>query len=241
MKYTVIVIDDDPLALRDARYCLKALSQVQLVETFSGVAESLAYFEDHEPVDIILCDLVMPETNGIDAAALLKGFCGLFLMLTGHPNREAEALKAGAVDYIPKPLDTARLLERMSLLSRLRRSGDYVRPVADFLLLFDPANDYLVPVKVSLILRMEVCQNYTTVYLRSGSSYLVRQTLRETAVRMKRHGNFLRISKSAVIATDAIKGITKERVILLEDNEWYKVGETYRKSFDRFASLRRLD
>lgn len=64
--------------------------------------------------DIILCDIKMPEMDGIEVLEKLveEGCEAAIVMISGHGNVETavEALKKGAYDFIEKPLDLNRIL-----------------------------------------------------------------------------------------------------------------------------------
>jgi two-component system response regulator HydG len=63
--------------------------------------------------DAVMVDMVMPDVNGLDVLRAIRQrdpSCQVVLM-TGHPSVDTalEALKLGALDYISKPFDFARL------------------------------------------------------------------------------------------------------------------------------------
>jgi DNA-binding NtrC family response regulator len=63
--------------------------------------------------DIILCDIKMPQMDGIEVLEKLLAFTDApIVMISGHGTIETavEAIKKGAYDYISKPLDLNRLL-----------------------------------------------------------------------------------------------------------------------------------
>ena len=68
--------------------------------------------------DAIILDLAMPEMNGIDVLKiLLKENPDLqIIFLTGHATLEKgiEAVKLGAVDFMEKPVDIDKLLEKVN-------------------------------------------------------------------------------------------------------------------------------
>jgi len=121
---TVFVVDDDPGARRSMRWLLE--SEGLAVETFSCSADFLAAYEPDRP-GCILLDLRMP---GMDGTALQAHLAGRgphppIIFVTGHGDVPtcAEAIKAGAVDFLEKPVDDKRLLKliRDALERDLRR------------------------------------------------------------------------------------------------------------------------
>jgi len=86
------------------------------VQTASSAAEALELFEK-ETFDAVLLDLMMPEMDGIEALKrmLEKRPETQVIFLTGHPSvsQGVEAMKLGALDFIPKPVDVNELTEKI--------------------------------------------------------------------------------------------------------------------------------
>src|SRR5205085_1011307 len=69
-------------------------------------------------IDIVMVDLRMPEVDGLAVLGAIRDCspdCRAILM-TGHTTEETrlEAVKLGALDYLPKPLDWRYLEQRFS-------------------------------------------------------------------------------------------------------------------------------
>jgi len=107
---TLLVVDDDPQILPIVERHARQIGYV--VEYRSGGAAALSSFADIKP-DVAIVDLQMPDIGGLDVLRAIRGTapeCHVILM-TGNPTVETaiEAVKRGALDYISKPFDTARL------------------------------------------------------------------------------------------------------------------------------------
>jgi two-component system NtrC family response regulator len=138
----ILAIDDDPPSLD---LVLSALEQ-KGVDTLgaSDPEEGLALFRRERP-EIVLVDLMMPKMNGIEVLKQIvqpeadghrRELQTLVIMLTAFATVETavEAMKAGAYDYLTKPVNIGELrivveraLEHVGLRSevwRLRRTLD---------------------------------------------------------------------------------------------------------------------
>ena len=113
----ILAIDDDPSSLE---LVLSALAQ-EGIDTLgaSDPEEGLALFRRERP-EIVLIDLKMPKMSGIeilkqivqpDAVVHRRERETLAIMLTGHGTVETavEAMRAGAYDYLTKPVRVAEL------------------------------------------------------------------------------------------------------------------------------------
>jgi DNA-binding NtrC family response regulator len=70
-----------------------------------------------EPFDAIVLDMMMPEMDGIETLRRLHEINPdlQIIMLTGHATLKAgvEAVKLGAMDFLEKPADIHRLMEKI--------------------------------------------------------------------------------------------------------------------------------
>ena len=114
---TILVVDDSPLVRRAIRRIIEPMGFV--VDEAGHGLEALSYMESgKEPVAVIL-DVEMPEMDGITFLKILRRRRDLaqppvVMCSTVHAvTTIAEALQAGADEYIMKPFDEAILSEKL--------------------------------------------------------------------------------------------------------------------------------
>ena len=123
---TVFIVDDDA-GVRDSLSLLMRSADLA-AETFAGAREFLAAIRDDSPGCLVL-DVRMPEFDGLELQRQLaaRGSRLPIIMLTGHGDvpMAVQALRAGALDFIPKPFDSkvllARIQEAIALDARTRQ------------------------------------------------------------------------------------------------------------------------
>lgn len=106
----ILIIDDEPSIRRTLREILE-YEKYQVEEAETGM-EAISLVNEQE-FDVILCDIKMPEMDGIETLAGIKQHSETpVIMISGHGTIETavEAIKKGAYDYISKPPDLNRLL-----------------------------------------------------------------------------------------------------------------------------------
>jgi RNA polymerase sigma factor (sigma-70 family) len=107
----VFLVDDDPSVRRGLTRLL--LSACHSVEVFASAAEFLARAPHVGPSCLIL-DIRMPGLNGLDLQEALtrQARDEQIVFITGHADvpMSVHAMKAGAVDFLPKPFDNETLL-----------------------------------------------------------------------------------------------------------------------------------
>src|SRR5881227_886720 len=108
----VFVIDDDASMRKSLERLLDAASYK--VELFKSASEFLSR-SAHVGPSCVIVDVRMPELNGIDfqKALIEVGREEQLVFITGHGDIPmcAKAMKAGAVDFLPKPFKPKQLLE----------------------------------------------------------------------------------------------------------------------------------
>ena len=111
----ILVVDDEADLRKSIRLVLtKAGYDAVEAEDGEKAIEAIRSGDNPLLVDAVICDLVMPKVNGIEAIAFFRSqFPGVpILVLTGHPNIEnaSELYKQGVVDYLVKPIVPEKLL-----------------------------------------------------------------------------------------------------------------------------------
>jgi DNA-binding NarL/FixJ family response regulator len=101
----ILLVDDHPLVRDGLRARLEAMPQFQVVAEAGGAAEALEQAASHA-IDLVLMDINMRGTNGIEATALFKqAFPAIaVLILSMHDKLEyvSQAIQAGARGYVLK-------------------------------------------------------------------------------------------------------------------------------------------
>ncbi len=124
-----ILIVDDEIQNRQLLEVMLA-PEGMLLQTAASGGEALAMMTGQAP-DLILLDVMMPEMDGYELAATIKGNPATrnipILMVTALDDREARmrGLNAGAEEFLTKPVDRAELCVRVRNLLRLKGYGDY--------------------------------------------------------------------------------------------------------------------
>ena len=117
----VLVVDDEP-AIRQVLSA--ALNKAGYpVDSAGSAAEALAKL-DKTAFDVVLCDVFMPVTDGIELIKLARarGHSATFIMVTAFASVDSaiDAIKAGAWDYITKPVHNEEILRRLEQIDAVR-------------------------------------------------------------------------------------------------------------------------
>jgi FixJ family two-component response regulator len=133
----VIAIVDDDASAREGLQALIA-SAGWRAKTFASAQEFLAYLTAEAPSCVVL-DLHMPGLSGLDLQKRMAevGLDIPIVFLTGHGNipTSVQAMKAGAVEFLTKPVDEEDLLralqEAIERDRRTRRQREEMRELRE--------------------------------------------------------------------------------------------------------------
>jgi DNA-binding LytR/AlgR family response regulator len=125
---TALIADDEPL-LRDSleRALAQAWPQLQVVAQARNGREAVELFHQHRP-DIVFLDVHMPGLNGMEAAKQIAREAQL-VFVTAYQEYALQAFERGALDYLVKPVEEARLADTVQRLQERIRSR--VQPGSD--------------------------------------------------------------------------------------------------------------
>lgn len=119
---SVLVVDDDPQTLR---YVRDTLAEAGYDPIVTGDHEKLSSIIQAERPALVLLDLLLTDTDGIEQMEVVPELADLpviFISAYGRDETIAKALDTGAEDYLVKPFSPMELLARIRAV--LRRRGD---------------------------------------------------------------------------------------------------------------------
>lgn len=104
----VAFADDELIARKRMQRLLEGTPGVELVGVHESANSLLEQLEE-DVIDVLVLDIQMPGLSGIEAHALLGADAPYVIFATAHPQHAVEAFELGAVDYVLKPIEAARL------------------------------------------------------------------------------------------------------------------------------------
>lgn len=121
----VILIDDEPLALRDLERQIGKFDGLRIVACYDDPAKAIADLPLTRP-NVVFIDIEMPNLNGLEAAEQILQFDSAIeiIFVTAYEEYAVKAFELNALDYLLKPLNTARLARTVErILKETRPSG----------------------------------------------------------------------------------------------------------------------
>ena len=219
MPFTVLVVDDEPLAREGLRLLLARDPDFAIVHEARNGREAVDQIRSVRP-DLVLLDVQMPEMNGfavvkeVGAAAM-----PVVVFVTAHDQYAIQAFEVNAIDYLLKPVTEARFTKALArtrkrllakpdtgadgqILSLLETIASTKRALTRLAV---RSQGKTVFVNVDEIDWIEAAQNY--VRLHAGKAeYLLHVSL-SSLERSLDADTFLRIHRSTIINIRRIKEV----------------------------------
>lgn len=117
-QYRILLVDD-------SAFVVKQLQQIFVSENYKVVGtaengeEGVSMYKEHKP-DLVTLDITMPKMDGITALTKIMEFDKdakvVMVSALGKEDMVKKALLAGAKNYITKPLDRKKVLERIKMV-----------------------------------------------------------------------------------------------------------------------------
>ena len=130
-----LVVDDDPVVLNTVTAALKNLGVSSVFAASSG-QEALSIMASYwSEIDVVLCDLKMPEMDGVEYLRHLvsRDYKGAVILLSGEDNRVlgaarqlADAHSFGFVEAMQKPIEQVQLANVLAKVSN--KKAPFARP-----------------------------------------------------------------------------------------------------------------
>lgn len=121
LEASVLVVDDEEQFLK--AFSQRLQGRGMKVDTATSGEEAVKRVKGKE-FDAVILDLVMPGMGGIETLKRIKSENPdlQIIMLTGHGTVEksVEAMKLGVVDFIEKPADMGKILDKIAEAKRKR-------------------------------------------------------------------------------------------------------------------------
>jgi two-component system, LytTR family, response regulator len=210
-----ILVDDEKDSLKILEALIKKCApEIEVIASCFDPQEAITKIKNLKP-QIVFLDVEMRGMTGFDLLnqVTIKNFEVIFT--TSHEHFALKALKAGAIDYLMKPVQADDLQQAVRKVIAKQTSGssqqfemlmNYFKPqkpkVRRVAL---TASDHLVFVDTNDIVYCESDSNYTTFYLTKGEKVIISKTLKDVEEILE-GDDFFRIHASYLVN---MKHVTK--------------------------------
>jgi DNA-binding LytR/AlgR family response regulator len=225
---TALIADDEPLLRKSlTRLLTQAWPELDVIVQARNGREAVDQFEAKQP-DICFLDVHMPGLSGVQAARII-GRRAQLVFVTAYDKYAVQAFEHGALDYLVKPVEPARLADTVTRLQERLRAA---QPLPEVEALLEQLAAHLqkkaglaplhfvrasigpalrmIPVDEIDFLRSD--EKYTLIAWRGDAGKpgeaLVRMPLKELAAQLDA-AQFVQVHRSVVVNLRAISQVTR--------------------------------
>jgi DNA-binding LytR/AlgR family response regulator len=219
---TVLLADDEPLALRRLRRLTAEVEDVRIVGTATDGDQALALARE-TAAQVVIIDIKMPGRDGVSVARALAGPEGpVVIFATAFDRYAIQAFDLAAVDYLLKPFDAPRVAEALARARAQIRARDAEQRIGELRAIVQDlrseglrgaASGFETELWIDgrggaqrVLVRdldwIEAERDYVRLHV-GERSYLVRDSIRGLVERLD-PAAFVRIHRSAVVQRDRV-------------------------------------
>jgi two-component system LytT family response regulator len=203
-KLTAIIVDDELFGRENLKKIIENYCQeIEILGCADSVVNAKKLVCHHKP-EVVFLDINMPILDGFDFLEEYDERNFMVVFVSAHEEFGINAVKAGAVDYLLKPVNIQELKQTVDKLLKIKnkRAMTQVPFESDKLVLPD-SNGFNV-FEFDNIIRLEADGCYTKVTIKDKKDKIVSRTLKDFEDSLPKD-KFFRIHKSHLINLNYIK------------------------------------
>lgn len=224
MKLKIIIVDDEPLAIKVIQNYVEQIKELELVDTFSNAIEASSFLRQNV-VDLIFLDINLPILGGFEFLESLSAK-PLVVITSAHEEYAVKGFELEAVDYLVKPIPFPRFLKSVNRILQLKKLGfnEENHPVEEKPSIFVKVDKKkLQKIYLHEILVLESLKDYVRIKTTSAK-YIVHKTLGHFTEELPEE-LFVRIHRSYTIAIDKVEVVQGNSIEI--DGVRYTIGRNY--------------
>ncbi len=204
----VLIVDDEKLARSRLQAILADCSTLPELQ-ISEAADALQAMRilEQQPIDLIFLDIHMPGASGLSLAREIRHLPQVpqIIFVTAHAEHALQAFDLDAIDYLTKPISSARLQKALEKVSRVQQAREQMAQAPEkTLIIHDRGRMLRVPLAEVLYFKAEL--KYITVRT-AQATYILDGSL--TEIEQDYGAGFMRVHRNALVAKRAITALEK--------------------------------
>ena len=205
---SILIVDDEKLARSRLQAILADCSTLPELQ-ISEAADALQAMRilEQQPIDLIFLDIHMPGASGLSLAREIRHLPQVpqIIFVTAHAEHALQAFDLDAIDYLTKPISSARLQKALEKVSRVQQAREQMAQAPEkTLIIHDRGRMLRVPLAEVLYFKAEL--KYITVRT-AQATYILDGSL--TEIEQDYGAGFMRVHRNALVAKRAITALEK--------------------------------
>ena len=207
-KIKCLLLDDELPGLTFLKMICEQQPQLEVVKAYNNPQLLLAEWQDMD-FDLLITDIEMPGTNGLQVAEALRGKAIIFT--TAYKDFALDAFEKNAVDYLVKPVKPERLQQAIEKAGKFLSGQKRIKP-KQIQLNTDRGKALIDPDKMFCIITSDIDSRDKILVMNDGSRIIVKNASFEKLIDMLPANDFIRINKKTAIAIRNVAYYTHEEI-----------------------------
>lgn len=229
MKRSVLIVDDEPLAINVIVRYLENFQNFEIVEKCQNAVDAFAILS-RQKIDVMFLDINMPTMSGLDLLRNLKN-PPLVVMTTAFREYAIDSFEQEAIDYLVKPFSLERFMNTIGRIEK--RLTPVSAPAAEAVAteakpdhVFFKVDKRMVKVMLDEIIYIESLKDY--VRIKTETENLINHNNLVSIMEHLPEDEFIRIHRSYIIAISKVKAIEGNCVEI--GGKLLPIGRNFQKS-----------
>ncbi|MBI1939420.1 MAG: response regulator transcription factor [Ignavibacteriales bacterium] len=207
-KLRAIIVDDELHGRENLKKIIENYCrEIEILGCADSVVSAKELVSVHKP-DVVFLDINMPVLDGFDFLDQYDERNFMVVFVTAHDEFGIKALKAGAADYVLKPVNIKELKQTVKKLLSILNKKIKIETLHETDKLVLPSSHGFNVFVIDDIIRLEAEGCYTKVIIKEGKNTIVSRTLKDFEDALPKE-KFFRIHKSHLINLKYIKNYSK--------------------------------
>lgn len=243
------MIDDEPGIASALVELLKKQNDIEVVAVGNSIAEAESHINTHQP-DVLFLDILLGNNTAFELLDRYQEKHFQTIFTTAHSNFAIQAIRAGAFDYLLKPIGSTQLSKTLERLKqgqehqqtepRYQLTRNYLNGNCQQIAL--PDSDGFRFVQIADIVRIKAQGNYCDIFFSNGDKFTVTRKLKTFDGFLSLHG-FCRVHHSHMINLSHLQQYSKTDggKVTVSDGETIYVSKLYKNQFlEAIGSVKRV-
>lgn len=228
MNLTCVIIDDEPLAIDLLKSYVLRTPFLSLQGTFSNAIDAVNHLSA-APVDVVFCDIQMPEIDGLELAGMLPADTRI-VYTTAFSQYALDSYKNNALDYLLKPISYQNFLQS-AIKARhwfelLHKAAQSVDGKAEHDAIYVKSDYKLLRVSLNEILYIEGLKDYVKIYTDAAARPILTLTSMKSLEERLPSEQFMRIHRSFIVNMSRVKMVERGQIIF--GNKQLPISDSYK-------------
>lgn len=201
---TAIIVDDELHGRENLRMIIENwCPEIRVEGTADSTVAAKLLVQGVKP-DVVFLDINMPVLDGFDFLGEFDDRDFMVVFVSAYADYGIKAVKAGAVDYLLKPVNIKELKLTVKKLIGLKKKETENTPYLEEEKLVIPDTHGFNIIDLNEIIRLEAEGSYTNIYLKEGKCRMVSKTMKDFEDSLP-ESLFFRVHKSHIINLKCVK------------------------------------